>query len=199
MKTLLDGGASVDATNRVNVTALWMASYNGHAAVSECLLYRKADHTIKGGHGEASSTTALEIARRQNHTECTKRVEMYILDHTTTPTSGGGEVHSLLDNSLEELESWIQDADLDGEGGAEAAATGISGEEIDGSDFWTISRMGTVRPSLSADDAHLVTKLEAARTKAGWLVAVPGWVSPRERQTLGPIGGGGSTGSHPGL
>jgi ankyrin repeat protein len=64
VKNRLDAGADVDAKNRHDCTALFMASHNAHTGVVKMLLDRGADVNEKNDYNE---NTALILATLKGH------------------------------------------------------------------------------------------------------------------------------------
>lgn len=69
-RTLLEGGADANATNRYGVSPLWLAATNASAELVELLLERGADATIAMPHGE----TPLMAAARSGDAASIRRL-----------------------------------------------------------------------------------------------------------------------------
>ena len=69
--TLLNAGVDVDATDPANgMTALHLASYNGHPLTTQFLIERGAVINTRTGGGR----TALDLAKGQSHSEVIKKI-----------------------------------------------------------------------------------------------------------------------------
>ena len=69
--TLLNAGVDVDATDPANgMTALHLASYNGHPLTTQFLIERGAVVNTRTGGGR----TALDLAKQQRHSEVIKKI-----------------------------------------------------------------------------------------------------------------------------
>ena len=71
LNLLIANGANVDAQTEFKFTALHCACNTGQASIIESLLKAGADASIKDENGR----TALDLAKRGNHTECIKLME----------------------------------------------------------------------------------------------------------------------------